>query len=348
MKLLIITQKVDRRDPVLGFFHQWLLKLSSSFDKLTVICLEHAEDELSDQIKILSLGKENGPSRLKYLLRFYEYLWQERGNYDAVFVHMNQEYILLAGWWWWILGKKVYLWRNHHSGNWLTDVAIFFCQNVFCTSQYSYTAKYQKTILMPVGIDTAIFKPDDSLAKLPNSILFIARMAPVKKPHILLEALKKISDWSVIFQADFYGNPLPPNENYYRQLKKEVTVDNLGDRVHFYLGVPNTEITPLYNRHEIFVNLSSSGMYDKTIFEAMSCGSLVLVSNKNLDGEIDPMFLFQEGDAIDLAQKLKRLLLLSPAEKRRLAADLKSYSDKYHSLDLLVKKLTRILIFYHD
>ena len=72
---------------------------------------------------------------------------------------MNQEYVLIAGWLWKLLGKRTYLWRNHYAGSWLTDVAAVFCTKVFCTSKHSYTVKYKKTVLMPVGVDTERFTP---------------------------------------------------------------------------------------------------------------------------------------------------------------------------------------------
>jgi len=97
MKLLILTQKIDINDPVLGFFHKWAEEFSKKYEKLTVICLEKGEYKLPDNVKVLSLGKETGKSRLKYVFLFYKYIWLERKNYDVVFAHMNQEYIILDG-----------------------------------------------------------------------------------------------------------------------------------------------------------------------------------------------------------------------------------------------------------
>ena len=114
MKLLIITQKVNKNDPVLGFFHRWIIEFAKYFEFVTVICLEMGEYDLPDNVKVLSLGKEERQSRLQYLIQFYWYARHERKNYDAVFVHMNQEYLILAGWLWRLVGKKVTMWRNHH------------------------------------------------------------------------------------------------------------------------------------------------------------------------------------------------------------------------------------------
>jgi len=56
MKLLIITQKVDINDDNLGFFHRWLEKLASRFEKLSVICLAEGEHHLPSNVAVFSLG----------------------------------------------------------------------------------------------------------------------------------------------------------------------------------------------------------------------------------------------------------------------------------------------------
>lgn len=344
MRLLIVTQKIDKNDPVLGFFHRWLIEFSKHYDHITVICLQKGEYDLPENIKVLSLGKEDTISRFAYVMHFYTYIWHERKNYDAVFVHMNQEYVLLGSFFWKILGKKIFMWRNHHAGNFLTNIAIFLCDKVFCTSKYSYTAKFANAILMPVGIDTDIFQKDVSVAKTPNSILFLARIAFVKKPHILIEALKLLNQKNILFTASIYGDSLPKDQQYHEDLKKIVGESGLSGLVSFHVGIPNTETVKAYNSHEIVVNLSSSGMYDKTIFEAMACESLILASNKNLNGIIDSQFIFEEDDINGLAQKLTYLFSLPVKEKKKYGEDLRNFCLSHHSLTLLGDRLAKYLI----
>src|SRR3989338_9595639 len=102
MQLLILTQKVDINDDILGFMHAWILKFAQACELVTVVCLEQGEHHLPANVKVLSLGKETGKSRLKYLFNFYRYIWRERKNYSAVFVHMNEIYVIL-GWLCWKL-----------------------------------------------------------------------------------------------------------------------------------------------------------------------------------------------------------------------------------------------------
>src|SRR3989344_4453775 len=186
MRLLICTQAVDRNDPVLGFFHRWLEELSKHYDRIIVVCLRSGKHTLPANVEVVTL---KGRFRLLRALEVCSVAFGRRKEYEAVFVHMSQEFVLAAGWLWKMLGKRVYLWRNHYAGSILTDIAAAFSTKVFCTSKYSYTAKYGKTVRMPVGIDTDIFVLAADISRNPNSILSLGRVAPSKKLHVLIEAL---------------------------------------------------------------------------------------------------------------------------------------------------------------
>ena len=148
MKLLIITQKVDINDDVLGFFHRWLEEFAKHCEKITVICLEMGEYKLPENVKVLSLGKEECVSKLKYLWRFYKYIWQERKKYDAVFVHMNPEYVVLGGLFWKILGKKISLWYTHKNVDLKLRIAEKFPNIIFSVSKESFRLKTAKLLVV--------------------------------------------------------------------------------------------------------------------------------------------------------------------------------------------------------
>lgn len=339
LRLLILTQKTDKNDDILGFFHAWIMEFAKHCEKITVVCLEKGEYDLPANIKVLSLGKELGASRLEYIFRFYRYIWRERKEYGSVFVHMNQEYILLGGVLWKLMGKTVMMWRNHYAGNFLTRIAMMLSDKIFCTSQYSFTARSKKTVFMPVGIDTELFKKEDGAAKNPNSVLFLARIAPSKKAHLVIEALRILQSEGVSFTADFYGSSIPQDAPYLRSLKEKVKEYGLNNTVTFQKGVPNTETPRIYESHAVFVNSSPSGMYDKTIFEAMACESLVLVANLNLKGKIDEKFLFQEDDAHDLAKKLNVLFKMDIETREKYGRILRTSVVREQSLELLARTL---------
>ena len=365
MRLLIITQAVDINNPVLGFFCRWIEEFSKHCEKLTVVCLEKGEHKLPQNVKVLSLGKEasgiqhstfNIFKKIRYSLVFFKYIWQERNNYDLVFVHMNQEYVLL-GWFLWklmaktpspehlfvpyrgIRGKKVMLWRNHAKGNSLTDLAVFLSDRVFCTSRFSYTAKFKKTEIMPVGIDTDFFKRDPKIIKLRNSILFLGRISPVKKTDLFIDALNLLNKEGTEFKATIVGDAVLGDEWYYKFVKNKVSEYGLDKKIYFRKAVTNNEAVDLYNDCEVFVNLTPSGSMDKTIFEAMACENIVLVSNEGLRGKIDDMFVLEKSDDGNIAFKLKNLLSLNSGEKLRAGKKLRDFVAGEHSIKKLWERI---------
>ncbi|MDO8521783.1 MAG: glycosyltransferase family 4 protein [bacterium] len=350
MKLLICTQAIDLDDPILGFFCRWVEEFSKHCESVHVICLKEGKHSLPANIRVHSLGKPSVAkamegegtrflSRIKYVWNFYKYIWTLRNEYDAVFVHMNQEYVLLGGLLWKFLGKRIFFWRNHYAGSLWTDIASALSTKVFCTSKFSYTAKFKKTVIMPVGVDTSTFKPLSG-ERDPAGILFLARMAPSKKAHILVDALKPLHERGTNFRASFYGSALPRDSAYYAELQEKVRVAGLSGVVRFHAGVPNTETPKIYNEHAIFVNCSSSGMYDKTIFEAAACGTLVLAASRDFATLVPLRFSYVADDVKDIAAKLEALLSLSENERKEASIELLELADK-NSLATLGARLVQ-------
>lgn len=281
MKLLVITQAVDRNDPVLGFFESWLKELATRFKSVQVICLKEGPHELPENVRVHSLGKDRGGNRLLYICRFYYSIWKLRNQYDRVFVHMNQEYALMGGAFWSLLGKRVYMWRNHYAGSLLTDIAALFCTKVFCTSKHSYTAKYRKTVLMPVGIDYPLFASADGVRRESRSVLFLARIAPSKRPEMFIDALGQVLARGVSFTAAMVGSPREADMAYAHSLEQRAESLGLHGRISFRSGVAHADTPPLFAAHDIFVNCSPSGMFDKTLFEAAASGCRVLAASED-------------------------------------------------------------------
>jgi glycosyltransferase involved in cell wall biosynthesis len=288
-RLLFVTQVMDQHDSVLGAYHGWVGQLAARMESVTVICLFEGTHSLPSNVTVYSLGKERGRvAPYVYALRFLALVWKLRRNYDTAFVHMNQEYILCAGVLWKLLNKRIYLWRNHYAGSLLTDVAALFCEKVFCTSRHSYTARYQKTVFMPVGVDTHQFSAIEGVARGRHSILFLARMSPAKRPDMLIEALSMLKERNTDWQASFYGSPTPAHADYYEHLQAQVRERGLSEQITFYPEVPNDRTPDIFAAHELFINCSPSGMYDKTLFEAAAAGCTVLATSedwKRLAGE---------------------------------------------------------------
>ena len=343
MRLLILTQKVDMNDDVLGFMRGWIIEFAEKCEKVTVIALGVGEHKLPGNVKVLSLGKETGESIIKYLTNFYRYIWQEKNNYDTVLVHMNREYVLLGGVLWKLWQKKVYLWYNHAKGNFLSNISGCLADIIFYTSPFSYFSKNKKAKMMPVGINTDLFFKDDNIKKIDNSILCLGRISPVKKVDILIKAAKILKDRNIKFVINIIGSPT--DDAYYSKLKKMVEDYGLSREISFRDGIANLKTPAEYNRHEMYINLTDSGSMDKTSYEAMACALPVILCNRSFEKifpeEFLPKLMFEENDENDLAEKLSQALIIGDEFKIKYSAWAQKYVLENHSVKQLVKMIIK-------
>lgn len=340
MRLLITTQAVDLDDPSLGFFHRWLEELAMHFDSIEVVCLKLGKSDLPKNVRVYSLGKERGPqSRLAYAWRFIRLAWRLRRGYDAVFVHMNQEYVLLAGWLWRLLGKRVVLWRNHKMGSLATTIAASLAHTVCYTSPGAFVAHRANALQMPVGIDTDFFTLPE-VPPAPDSILFLGRLDPVKKTEVFVEALGRVH---MPYKADIYGSPTESDSAYATQLTREAQPLVEHGALALHPGVPHARTRELYCAHAIYANLTPSGSFDKTIGEAMACGCVVVCANDAVREVVRDELMTRDDDPQDTARALEHALGLSPALRAKESAKLRAYIEEQHSLKKLAAQLAQEL-----
>lgn len=338
-RLLVLSQSVDQGDPVLGFFHGWLNAFAGGFPHIHAVCLKEGRHSLPSNIVVHSLGKERGAGRVGYVLHFFRLIWRLRHEYDAVFVHMNPEYVVLGGLPWRLMGKRVYLWRNHWSSGILTDIAVALSHKTFCTSKSSYITKYRKNVLMPVGIDTEVFKISGSPRA--KSILSLGRIAPSKNIHVMLDAFRVLKDKGIEFSASIYGDALPKDEAYLAAQKQFVESNGLSARVTFFPGVPNRDTPAIYSSHQIFVNASASGMFDKTMFEAICCGAITLACSKDYGEFAGLAYAFEADDVQSLVARLEQYLAKSQESIQGEALSLRARIEESHSLHALRNRLVQ-------
>lgn len=339
MKLLVLTQAIDIDDPALGFFHSWVEEFSKRFEQIAVVCLKEGRHSLPANVRVYSLGKESGASRLKYVSRLFRYAWSLRREYDAVFVHQNQEYVLLAGLLWKLLGKDVFFWRNHYAGSLFTSLACSLCRAVFYTSSHSYTARCAHAIPMPVGVDLSMFKT--VAERTPRSILFLGRIAPSKHPDVLIAALGLLAAHGIDFTASLYGPTLPHDKAYRESLVRRINELGIGRQVSLRDGVPHAETPQLYAAHDTFVNLSDSGMYDKTLFEAAASGCVVVSRSDDFAHVFDERFTF-DGSAESLADALEKSMRMPETDKEAVLRTLRTIAES-NSLHALGARLAEEL-----
>jgi glycosyltransferase involved in cell wall biosynthesis len=316
MKLLIVTQTVDRNDPILGFFHRWIEEFSTRFERITVICLREGEHALPANVSVHSLGKERGSATpFAYASRFLALAWRLRGEYDAVFVHMNPEYVILAGAFWRMAGRRVGLWYNHIQGGIRLRLAALFSDIIFHTSPFAASAQFRQSRRMPAGIDTDVFAPQPRVAKKAGSIYFQGRIAPAKNVHILLDAFSRAKQGGGARILSLVG---PEDASYAEPLKQRYGA-LITDGSLAFLGPKRNEETPaLYAAHTVSVNLTARGNYDKSVLESLASGTPVIVSSDAFS-DIVPHAWTVRCEASALASMLSDFLALPESERMEIA-----------------------------
>ena len=342
LRLLVCTQAVDRDDPALGFFHRWLEELAERCEHVYIICLKEGEHHLPPNVSVYSLGKEKGRSLLKYISRFYRFLWSLRGEYDAVFVHMNSEYVLLDGLLWNIWGKRVVLWRNHRKGGAMIRIAALFSDAVCYTSPASFTARYAHAVRMPIGIDTEQFSAGQTRED-PLSILFFGRLDPVKYPHAFVTALGILHRQGVLFHATICGDPTKADDPYAEKVKESAAFLVEQEKLKFLPAIPHGETPALFQKYAIYVNLTPSGSFDKTIGEALASGCLVVAANAVVKDVLSEPLFVRDISPVETARAIKAALDMPESERERARRSGREYVEREHSLTLLMERLMRIL-----
>lgn len=338
MKILIVTQTVDKNDSNLGFFVEWITEFAKRFEKVTVICLRKGQYAFHPNIRVLSLGKEDGGSKLSYLMRFRSFIAEEQNNYDVVFVHMNPIYLILGGLFWRKMGKKVMLWYTHKSVDWKLRWGIRFATYIATASKESFRLKSDKVFILGHGIDTETFVPSNKKLEQKNTrIVTVGRMSPSKGYEVLLRAIKHIEN---PIQLIITGVPVTKSdEQYFAHLKTLARTLGLDGRVDFKGAVEHEKIPALLNSCDVFVNMSKTGSLDKAVLEAMSCGVPTITSNESFRPILDRFgLMFREGDDKDLARVISGII-----ERKgslvSLGAQLRDIVVSYHSLPKLIEKI---------
>jgi glycosyltransferase involved in cell wall biosynthesis len=336
MKLLIVTQKLDENDPVLGFFVRWVAEFAKHFDTIHVIAFYAGKHSLPENVTVHSLGKERGAGKLARSLRYLSLVISLRREYGDVFAHMSPEYVISAGPLWKLLGKRIALWYNHASDNWRLSLAASLADVVFHTSPYAAPARFENAKRMPAGIDTALFKPQP-VEKNPHRAYFQGRVAPAKRVHVMCEAILALWKKGVSVTLGIVG---PEDAEYARSLKEKYKSLTAEGAISFLGPQPPSATPALYSSARVSINLTDAGNYDKTVLESAACGTPVIVGSKAFADIIPERFIVPSEDPVALAKAIEAMLALSEGDYAALAKDLRDAVVSRHDISMLGRRVS--------
>lgn len=348
MNLLIITRKVDQQDDRTSFFVDWILEFAKHIDKLFIICQELGDTTgLPQNVEIYSLGKEKGKNKIKQLFLLIYHLIALLPKTNGVFSHMMPIYALLAGPWCKIYKKKLVQWYTHKKVSPTLYTTSLFVDEYITASPASFRMKTNKPVhIWGHGININKFKINNT----PHNkfiILSVGRISPVKNIDLLIEAIKNIKlnepELRNNLLTQIIGSPgLPSQNNYYLDLIKYSSTNELNSLINFLGPLPQNEIIQYYQNCDLFINLSETGSIDKVVLEAMACGKIILTSNEAFKSILPSKLYLEKNEANLIVKKIKEVYRLDKNTQIELGNQMRNIVEKKHNLENLIKKIIEL------
>ena len=348
MKLLILTQIVDKTDAALGFFHQWIEAFSKHCESVIVICLYEGEHDFPSNVRVLSLGKEKGYSRWAYIRSFYSYIYKEKANYDAVFVHMNQIYILLGGLLWKVWKKPVSLWYAHKSVTRSLRLASYITQHIFTSTENSFRIQTSKKRVIGHGIDTNLFAPQKEKKNNIFTILSVGRITRIKDYESLIAAVNLLKEKKYISKTNLWGGTATPDDAVYlNDLHRELQEKELETDITLCGPALHSNEPQILSTAHVFAHMSKTGSLDKTVLEAMAVGIPIVSCNESV-AEIIPeslydICMFREGDIKDFSEKIETFYHMTQEKRDQVGKEVRDVVVRRHNLSKLVATIIKTL-----
>ncbi|MBV9349572.1 MAG: glycosyltransferase family 4 protein [Patescibacteria group bacterium] len=335
IRLLIVTQKVDENDPVLGFVCRWIQEFAKHFETITVIGFYVGEYHLPKNVSVYSAGKEKGYPKWKRGLTYVSLLVSLQKHYTHVYAHMSPEFVLVGGPLWKLWGKYITLWYNHTAGDWRLTGAAWFSKKLFHTSPYAASARFPQAVRMPAGIDTQVFKPQD-VPKKQNEVYFQGRVAPAKRVWEIAEAVRRLRMRGTLATLTVVG----PEEPTYAEKMKTEFGNMIDERALLFIGPKKSTDTPvLYSAAKVSVNLTAAGNYDKTVLESMACGTPAIVSSPAFADLVPAEWIIAENNIDAVSSAIKKIVSMPTEIYKALGKELREEVIAKHEIQVLAETL---------
>jgi len=348
MRLLFLTQVLDRQDAILGFVPRWIEGLARRCERVRVVALETGDlAGLPANVDVRVIGRRGA------LLRWWRYqsCLREalgRDGFDAVLAHMVPRYALLSAGPARRHGARLYLWYTHAGVDRRLERALAQVEKVFTASPESLRVDTPRRVVTGHGIDLDHFRTGGTAPVRPARILSVGRLTPAKDPLTILEALALLRARGHELALDLVGGERTVQDRPYReQLDRRLRQLELVPFVNLAGEVPYRALPPWYERASVVVNASSTGSLDKVLLEAMAMQRPVLSCSDAAPavfaglGERGRSLVFRRGDAEQLAQRIEELLQLEAGALDALGRDLRALAARDHEVEALCARLVR-------
>lgn len=345
MRLLITTQAVDLDDPILGFFHRWIEEFSKHCESVDVICLRKGSYQLPPNVTVHSLGKETGAGRVVRTLRFLRLAFGLSAKNDAVFAHMNPEYVVLAGWIWRLRGMSIALWYVHRSVTWWLRVAEKFVTVILTAVPESTRLPSEKITVLGHGIDSAALTRTSAPLLEPLDMRTIGRVSESKGIDIILDICDLLHEEDERFKLTVVGAPVTRDEQAFAdRMYDRASHAPYASEVTFAGAIRNTDVAQALSGANMFLNISTTGGLDKSVLEAALVGVPVVSTNPTFRTLLAPHGLFVESaDAQSVLRAITAFRARPHAEQEAVIETVGAEVRRKHELSALVPAILKAL-----
>ncbi len=346
MRLVFLTQVLDRGDAVLGFVPRWVEGLAARCERVRVIALELGDlSGLPGNVDTREIGRSGSLRRwLRLRRRLREAFARDR--FDTLLAHMVPRYSLLAAGQARAAGARQFLWYTHGAVDGRLERAERVVEAIFTASPESLRLETPKKVVTGHGIDLEHFDDRGAAPEAPPRLLSVGRLTPAKDPLTLVDAVGQLAMAGADLRLDLVGGALAQGDpEYIARVRERIRELGLEQRVELHGAVPYRDVPALYRRASLLVSASRTGSLDKVVLEAMAarrpavtCGEAYAPIAAELGAEGQAL-RFPPGDAAGLGARVEDLLARPVEERAGLGQRLRALVERDHEVDTLMARL---------
>ena len=256
-------------------------------------------------------------------------------QYDAVFCHMNPEFVIAGAWWWRLTGKRVALWYVHGTVSLRLRFALLFSHAAFTVNEESLRVKSRKVHYYGHGIDVDFFTSGYRLLHDELLVVSVSRIAPSKHIDTVIEAVRLAREQGAQVRLSILGGPLTERDVTYDAELRATASPHLF--VKFLGSQPPQFVREALSSADIFINASSTNSVDKAVLEAMASGVVPITNNPAFKNMLHTFGLYVEDRSPKaLADKLVEL---SKADLKPLRESVRAEVVSHHALPALITSI---------
>ncbi len=301
-RFVVVTQRVDPSDPVLGATVAKLTALAARVDELVVLTEGAVEGALPANCRVRPFAAR---SRAGRGLRFASALADELRRSPrpiGVLAHMCPIYAVLAAPLARPLRVPLLLWFTHWRASGLLRLAERVSTAVLSVDDRTFPLASRKVRAIGHGVDVADLHGVERPSEGPLRLLALGRTSPAKGLETAVRAVALVGDATL----EIRGPSLTPEERAHHIVLERLAADlGVADRVRVEPPVGRDEVPRLLGRFDALVNDMRAGATDKVVFEAAASCLPVFASNPAFDRLLPDALRFPTGDAEALAQRLR-------------------------------------------